>query len=150
MNRFRSDPLYLYKNNWLSQQLPSSTDWELLRSQHDDPNNQNRCVLICYWWWSRKHDQHFLLLFLFYKYPAFRFGCNGFGSLAPKYMQRWHFQATWSKYWLYARHISVPYKIFLLHDPEKRNLTAKFCRLNCLQRRFTNVYAFNQQELIIK
>ncbi|XP_055321252.1 E3 SUMO-protein ligase PIAS2 isoform X2 [Sitodiplosis mosellana] len=39
----RSDPLLIYKNsmNWLNQQLPSSTDWELLRSHSEDSNQQN-------------------------------------------------------------------------------------------------------------
>lgn len=43
---FRSDPLLIYKNsmNWLNQQLPSSTDWELLRSHSEDSNNQNPFV----------------------------------------------------------------------------------------------------------
>lgn len=42
----RSDPLLIYKNsmNWLNQQLPSSTDWELLRSHSEDSNHQNPFV----------------------------------------------------------------------------------------------------------
>lgn len=44
----RSDPLLIYKNsmNWLNQQLPSSTDWELLRSHSEDSNHQNPLVTV--------------------------------------------------------------------------------------------------------